>query len=89
MSDAQSIVAIAFTGLAAVAFFMIKSWARNWESRLTAHDSRLTKHAVEIATITANMEHIRVGVDETREDVKELLRNSNNGSRHGSRSSDG
>ena len=82
MSDTQTIVALLIAGLGAVAFFMIKNWARNWETRLTAHDSRLTRHDVQLATITANMEHIRVTGDETRDDVKELLRNQ-----HGARSS--
>lgn len=89
MSDLQTVVAAVIAALATVAFFMIKSWARNWETRLSAHDDRLGEHDVHLATITANMEHIRVGVDETRDDVKELLRNSNNGSRNGSRSPNG
>jgi len=77
MSQAQYIVVILITGLGAVAFFMIKNWARNWETRLTAHDDRLGNHDIQIATITANMEHIRTTGDETRDDVKELLRQSN------------
>lgn len=77
MSDAQYIVSLLITGLGIVAFLMIKNWARTWETRLTAHDERLEDHGLKIATITANMEHIRVTGDETREDVKELLRQSN------------
>ena len=77
MSEAQYVVASIITGLGVVAFFMIKNWARTWETKLTAHDDRLGSHDIQIATITANMEHIRIGVDETREDVKQLLRNSN------------
>jgi len=77
MSEAQYVVVVLIGGLGAVAFFMIKNWARNWETTLVAHDERLGRHDVEIATITANMEHIRVTGDETRDDVKELLRQSN------------
>lgn len=77
MTEAQYILISLVGGLSAVAFFMIKNWARNWESRLTAHDKRLGTHDVQIATITANMEHIRVTGDATRVDVKELLRQSN------------
>lgn len=77
--DSSSIVAIIIASLGVVAWAMIKNWAKNWETRLTAHDDRLGDHDVQIATITANMEHIRVTGDETREDVKQLLRNSNGG----------
>ena len=77
MSDAQYIVILLISGLGTVAFLMIKHWARTWETKLTAYDERLGNHDVQIATITANMEHIRVTGDETRDDVKELLRQSN------------
>jgi len=77
MSEAQYVVVTLIGGLGAIAFFMIKKWAGDWETRLTAHDNRLGRHDIEIATITANMEHIRVTGDETREDVKELLRLGN------------
>ena len=74
MTDAQYILISLVGGLGAIAFFMIKSWATSWEVRLTAHDERLSRVDVQIATITANMEHIRVTGDETRDDVKILLR---------------
>ncbi len=77
MSDAQYIVILLISGLGTVAFLMIKNWARTWETKLTAHDERLGDHDVQIATITANMEHILVTGDKTRDDVKELLRQSN------------
>jgi len=77
MSDAQYIVILLISGLGTVAFLMIKHWARTWETKLIAHDEKLKDHGLQIATITANMEHIRVGVDETRDDVKELLKQSN------------
>ena len=74
MPEPQYIVAIIITGLGMVAFFMIKNWANNWETRLTAHDDRLGDHDVHIATLKANIEHIRQTADETRTDVKELLK---------------
>jgi len=77
MSDAQYIVILVISGLGAIAFLMIKKWARTWETKLVAHDEKLQDHGLKIATITANMEHIRVTGDETRDDVKELLRQSN------------
>ena len=84
MTESQYILISLIGGLGAVAFFMIKSWARNWETRISAHDLRLGRHDVEIATITANMEHIRVTGDETRDNIKTLLRRSS-----GARSDDG
>ena len=76
MTDAQYILISLVGGLGAIAFFMIKSWAKSWDTRLAAHDHRIGRHDVQIATITANMEHIRVTGDETRDDVKILLRRS-------------
>jgi len=77
MSEAQYVVALLITGLGAVAFFMIKGWARSWDKKMTDHGERLGVHDIEIATITANMEHIKTTGDETRADVKELLRQAN------------
>ena len=87
MSEAQYVVVVLITGLGAIAFFMIKNWARNWETKLTAHDKRLGSHDIQIATITANMEHIRVTGDETRDDVKKLLRLGNGARSAGGRQS--
>ena len=75
--DSSSIVAIIIASLGIVAWAMIRHWARTWETRLTAHDDRLGNVDIQIATITANMEHILITGDETRKDVKELLRNAN------------
>ena len=76
MTESQYILLSLITGLGAVAFLMIKNWARTWESRLTACDYRLEQHDLQIATITANMEHIFVIGDETHDNVEELLRQS-------------
>ena len=77
MPDTIELMAYLITGLSVVAWTMIKGWKASWETRLTAQDKRLNQQGLEIATITANMEHIRVTGDETRKDVKELLKNSN------------
>ena len=84
MPEPQHIVALIITGLGAVAFFMIKSWANTWETRLTAvddrldsHEKRLGKHDVNHATLETNLENITKITQETRNDVKDLLRNSN------------
>ena len=74
MSEVQYVVVAIITGLGGIALLMIKNWARTWETKLIAHDKKLENHGLQIATITANMEHIRVTGDETRDDVKELLR---------------
>lgn len=71
--EPNHIVAIIMTSLGAVAWYMIRSWANRWETRLTAHDDRLGNHDVHIATLQANLEHIRVTSDETHDDVKKLL----------------
>jgi len=90
ITETQYVAATVISALGAIAFFMIRSWAHNWETKLTAHDDRLGKHDVQLATISANMKHIRISVDETRDDVKELLKNANtNGVRNGSRSTGG
>lgn len=77
MTESQYLLITLIGSLSAVAFFMIKSWATSWQAKLALHDKTLGEHDVQIATITANMEHIRVTADETREDVKTLLRNQN------------
>ncbi len=46
------------------------------DGRLDEHDTKLTEQAVLNATVSANIEHIRATVGETREDVKELLRHN-------------
>ncbi len=77
MIESQYLLITLIGSLSAVAFFMIKNWALSWQAKLALHEERLGEHDVEIATISANMEHIRITADETREDVKELLRNQN------------
>jgi len=70
--------------LIGLAGFMIRNYFSNWETRMIAqddrlddHDTKYTDHAVQIATIKANMEHIRATGDETSADVKKLLRRPN------------
>jgi len=72
---------LALIGLAG---WLIRNYFKGWETRIVAQDKRLnahtnsiTNHSVEIATIKANMEHIRTTGDETSKDVKTLLRHSN------------
>jgi len=77
MSEAQYVIIVLNSGLVILALFIIKNWIKSWETRWTTHDERLGSHDIQIATITANMEHIRVTGDETRDDVKELLRQAN------------
>ncbi len=70
--------------LIGLAGFMIRNYFNGWETRMIAQDDRLvdhdakhTDHAVQIATIKANIEHIRQTGDETSADVKKLLRRPN------------
>ncbi len=84
MPEAQTIIALIIAGLGALVLFLIKGWSNTWETRLTAQDERLDKqdvkhgeHDVNHAILSANLEHIRETADETRKDVKELLRQSN------------
>lgn len=77
MAESQYLLITLIGSLSAVAFFMIKSWATSWQGKLASYEERIGEHDVQIARITTNMEHIRVTADETREDVKQLLRNQN------------
>lgn len=79
--EPERIAVILITGLACVAWFMIRSWKKSWEDRVLAHDDRLDIHTIKHseqdvtnATITANMEHIKATGDQTAKDVKELLK---------------
>ena len=74
MSDIQTIVVMIITGLGALAFFMIKHWTNSWDRKFISHDKRISKHDVQIATLAANMDHIKETTDETREDIKRFLR---------------
>ncbi len=77
MNESQYLLITLIGSLSAVAFFMVKSWATSWQAKLTLYEERIGEHDVQIAHISANMEHIRVTADETRKDVKQLLRNQN------------
>ena len=82
--DPEYIAGLLVVALIGLAAFMIRNYFGNWETRMIAQDDRLndhdekhTGHAVQIATIKANMEHIRATGDQTSKDVKTLLRHSN------------
>ena len=82
--DPEYIAGLLVLALIGLAGHMIRNYFSNWETRMIAQDERLdshddkyTDHAVQIATIKANMEHIRATGDETSKDVKTLLRHSN------------
>jgi len=84
--DPEYIAGLLVLALVSLAGFMIRNYFKNWETRmvvqdkrLNSHDAKYTEHSVEIATIKANMEHIRAIGDETSADVKTLL--SLNGNR--------
>ena len=84
MPEPQYVVAIIILGLGAIAWFMVVNWKNSWDTRLTAQDSRLDRHAdkhsehdTNHATLTERLDHIKDTADETRQDVKELLRHSN------------
>jgi len=80
----EHIAGLLVVALLSLAGYMIRNYFKGWETRIVAQDERLddhankyTNHAVEIATIKANMEHIRATGDETSQDVKKLLRCAN------------
>lgn len=80
MVEPQYVVAVVISGLGAVAFFMIVSWAKRWEVRMTAQDERLNKHEVQhsdhktnLAVLKNDLDHIKTTSDQTAVDVKELL----------------
>ena len=78
--EPAAIAALVITSLGAVAWWMIRNWAKNWETRIAAqdrrleiHDNRLNEHDTLHAITNANLEHIRDQVDETHDDVKRIL----------------
>lgn len=82
--ELEHYIVLAMSGLAAVAWFMIRVISRGWDDRILLNSEKIDEtrgkvweHDSELATIKANMEHIRKTGDETREDVKAILRNSN------------
>ena len=69
-----------FTALGTVVWFMIRNWAKSWETRLIAQDRRLNlheerhaKHDTKHAVLETELAHIRADTTETRADVKKLL----------------
>ena len=84
MENAE-IAGIIIGSLGIVAWFLIRNWLKNWESRLIAQDMRLDKHEerhnlhdVNHATISNELQNIRKKTDEIGTDVKELLRQNGN-----------
>ena len=80
----QYVVALVMSGLAVVAWYMITEWKRSWETRLTAQDDRLDRHArkhtehdVNHATLSSDLDHITKTTEEISKDVKRLLIQSN------------
>jgi len=79
------IIAIIMGSLGIVAWFLIRNWLKNWETRLIAHDARLDRHDerhntndVIVAEINTKLASFTKVQDEVREDVKELLRQNGN-----------
>ena len=75
------ILALIIGSLGIVAWFLIRDWKKTWEDRVIAHDTRLdghdktlSKQAVLNAKIEKDLEYIKEAGDETRLNVKELLR---------------
>ena len=87
--DARWIVGFVISGLAVTAWFMIRGWKKSWEDRIIAQDRRLDGHGEQISETKTELEvlksdvgHIRETVDETRTDVKTLVRQANGTSRN-------
>jgi hypothetical protein len=83
--EPAAIAALVIASLGTVAWWMIRNWARTWETRISAqdrrleiHDNRLNEHDTLHAITSANLEHIREQVDETHDDVKRILSGSVN-----------
>lgn len=79
-----SILGLITVGLATIAWYMIREWKSGWETRLTAQDERLDRHAekhgkhdVNHARLTSDLDHIKATTEEIGKDVKTLLIQSN------------
>ena len=80
MIEPQYVVALIISGLGTTAFFMIRNWAKTWETRMAAQDRRMDKHEewhgehhTTHAVLKKDLEYIKDKQDETAADVKELL----------------
>ena len=80
MVEPQYVLAVIITGLGAIAFHMIRNWAKTWETRMAAQDRRMDKHEewhgehhTNHAVLKNDLEHIKKTSDQTAADVKELL----------------
>ena len=85
--ETSAIIAILITTLIASLGFLIAGWIKSWETRIVAQDKRLDRHdglhsnhEIKHATIVAELDNLKVTADETRKDVKELLRYANGNS---------
>ena len=91
-SLAVKLVWLLIAGLGTVAWVMIRKWANTWETRLLHQDRRLDLHnkrisdnELETATLKSDVRHIKETSDETRADVKEILRKVANVGAQGTR----
>lgn len=81
---AQTLAGIGIVSLLGLAGRLMYVWARNWETKLLKQDRRLdlqgkviNRHENELIALTKDVEHIRDTADETKDDVKQLLRLAN------------
>ena len=76
----QIVLTFLFTVLLTICGFMLRHWAKNWESRLVTttnrlnnHSTRLAEHDAELVGVAKDLGHIKEYSEETRTDVKKLL----------------
>ena len=84
MKPEHYLIGAIFSVLITALGFMLKSWKAGWEERLAAQDRRLDRHTdrhnehdTNHAMLTERLDHIKDTAEETRQDVKELLKQSN------------
>ncbi len=88
MDYAPYIVSVVMIALGVIVWFMVRNWAKGWETRLAAQDRRLDRHTdrhnehdVKHATLATHLEHIKETVDKTSENVEKILSNGKRTSR--------
>lgn len=67
------------TGVGALALLLLRLWFSTVNRRLGIHGQKIDTHDVKIAVVCAQMENLKELGEETRDDVKELLRQANGG----------
>lgn len=79
--ESGRVAAVIIVCLATVAWYMVRGWKKNVETRMLAHDRRLDIHTIKHseqdvfnATVAERMDHIVKTGDQTALDVKELLK---------------